>query len=310
VVERLKQVGLDHALDEFATRNNAWDWKVTPALHGVASAERREYRDISQTSTGSEIGVRTQRAKVLEGIYDIDGVWRALAGVSRISSSTTAPVSWDASPTVRSARVGGGYEWASGSSLFARFRRGEGDYNAPVLPATSADFRENETDVAFKWILTGKTSLDARLGHLRRTHSDAPARDFSGPVGGVNVVWLATGKTHVNGGVLHDLESAGLDTGGTVKNTRLYIMPVWKATAHTSVNARYERVNRSWRDIVPGLPDNGRKDIIESASIGVEWEPRRIVTLSASVRGERVKSNLVGNSYRNTAVMLGVKVRI
>jgi hypothetical protein len=34
------------------------------------------------------------------------------------------------------------------------------------------------------------------------------------------------------------------------------------------------------------------------------------VTLSASVRGERVKSNLVGASYRNTAVGLAVKVSI
>jgi exopolysaccharide biosynthesis operon protein EpsL len=288
----------------------AWDWKVTPALHGVLSADRRQFRDITDIAGRSEIGRRTERAEVLEGIYDIDGVWRALAGVSRTSTSSTAPVTWDASPTVRSARVGAGYEWGSGSSLFARYRRGEGEYKQVVSPAVAADFRENEFDLQLKWILTGKTSLDARLGNLERTHADAPARDFSGPVGSASVNWAATGKTRVIAGVFRDLTSSGLETGGHVKNTRLFVGPVWSATAHTTVSARYDRIARSWHDIVPGLPETGRRDTIQSGTIGVDWTPRRIVTLSASVRGERVKSNLVGASYRNTAVGLAVKVSI
>ena len=153
----------------------AWDWKFTPALHGVLSAERRQFRDISDTVAGiQEIGRRTERAERFEGIYDIDGAWRALAGVSRTSSSTTVPVSWDASPTVRSARVGGGYEYASGSSVFVRARRGDGEYKALLTPGAPADFRENEGDVQLKWILTGKTSLPAWavwIGRMRELHS-------------------------------------------------------------------------------------------------------------------------------------------
>ena len=290
----------------------AWDWKVTPALHGVLSADRRQFRDITDIAGRSEIGRRTERAEVLEGIYDIDGVWRALAGVSRTSTSSTAPVTWDASPTVRSARAGAGYEWRSGSSLFARYRRGDGEYKQvqAISQAAAADFRENEFDLQLKWILTGKTSLEARLGHLERNHDNAPARDFSGPVGSASVNWAATGKTRVAAGVFRDLSSSGLETGGHVKNTRWFVGPVWSATAHTTVNARYERIARSWHDVVPGLPESGRRDTIQSGTIGVDWTPRRIVTLSASVRGDRVKSSQAGASYRNTGVALAVKVSI
>jgi exopolysaccharide biosynthesis operon protein EpsL len=289
--------------------NAAWDWKVTPALHGVLSAERRQFRDISDTSIPgvSQTGRRTERAEMLEGTYDIDGVWRALAGVLHTSSDTTVPVSWDASPTIRSARVGAGYEWASGSSLFARLRRGDGEYKALLTP-TGADFRENEADLALKWILTGKTSLDAQLGHLQRTHSGDPARDFSGPVGTATVNWNATGKTTVQAGVARYLGSSGLATGGHVVTDRFFAGPVWKATAHTSVNARYERLARHWRDVPIGTPESGRRDVVELTSIGIDWQPQRIVTVSAGVRGERVNSKAVGASYRNTAVTAGVKV--
>jgi exopolysaccharide biosynthesis operon protein EpsL len=287
----------------------AWDWKFTPALHGVLSAERRQFRDISDTVAGiQEIGRRTERAERFEGIYDIDGAWRALAGVSRTSSSTTVPVSWDASPTVRSARVGGGYEYASGSSVFVRARRGDGEYKALLTPGAPADFRENEGDVQLKWILTGKTSLDARLGRLDRTHEGAPQRDFDGPVGDATVVWDATGKTRVVAGVQHYLSSSGLATGGHVESDRFFIGPVWRATAHTSVNARYDRVNRDWRDIAAGEIEAGRRDVIQTLSIGVDWEPRRVVTVTGSVRGERVRSSQPGTSYRNTAVAVGVRL--
>jgi exopolysaccharide biosynthesis operon protein EpsL len=286
----------------------AWDWKFTPALHGVLSAERRQFRDIADNVPGfSQIGRRTDRSELLEGIYDIDGVWRALAGLSHTSSSTTVPVSWDASPTIRSALVGGGYEWASGSSLFARFRRGDGTYQAPVLPTTAVDFRENEAEALLKWALTGKTSLDARLGYLRRTHPDAAARDFSGPVGSATVNWQATGKTRVMAGVARYLGAAGIDVGGHVEADRFFIAPVWKATAHTAVNVRYERTTRHWRDVPLGTQQSGRRDVIQASSIGIDWEPRRVVTLSASVRGERVNSSIPGVSYRNTAVAGTVK---
>jgi hypothetical protein len=123
--------------------------------------------------------------------------------------------------------------------------------------------------------------------HLRRTHPDAPARDFSGPIGNATVTWDATGKTRVVAGVLSYLSTSGLDTGGHVRSNRYFIGPVWKATAHTSVNARYDRTTRSWRDIAAGALQSGRRDHVETASIGVDWAPRRLVTVSGSLRRER-----------------------
>jgi exopolysaccharide biosynthesis operon protein EpsL len=286
-----------------------WDWKLTPAFHGIASALRRQFRDISDTATGgSSIGKRTERNELVEGIYNVDGVWRVLAGASHYSADTTVPVSWDASPSVSSARVGVGYEWASGSSLFGRLRRGDGEYRALAGGTGSADFKETEAEAQLKWILTGKTSLDARVGHLKRTHDGAPARDFSGLVANTALTWNYSVKTSVVAGVQRYLSASGLNSGGHVENTRLFVGPTWKATPHITANARYDRTTRNWKNIAVGAPEQGRHDVIEAASIGVDWEPRRVVTVSAQVRDERVKSNAPGGSYHNNAVALGVKV--
>jgi exopolysaccharide biosynthesis operon protein EpsL len=287
--------------------NAAWDWQITPAFHGVLSADRRQFRDITDTVEGvNSVGRRTERNEVLDGTYNLDGPWRVTAGVSHFESSTTVPLSWDASPRISSARAGVGYESSTGSSLYGRFRHGKGTYTALTGPGP-ADFTEDEAEAVGKWVVSGKTTVDARLGHLRRTHDGAPQRDFSGPVGSANLTWNITGKTRLEAGVARDLSASGLDIGGHVQSTRYFIGPVWNATALTSVSLRFDRTNRNWVDVPAGSLEANREDMVQSASLGVDWAPRRWVTVSAALRNERLTSNIPGANYRNTATSLAAK---
>jgi exopolysaccharide biosynthesis operon protein EpsL len=282
--------------------NAAWDWSFTPRLHGVISADRKQYRETTaDVLTGvNRVGRRTERRELAEGIYELGSAWRVLAGVAHTSAKSTEPNTWDASPDVRSAYVGAGYELGSGTSLTGRLRRGDGEYKDPSIGAASGDFRENEADIVLKWPVTGKTHLEARLGHLDRSHSGAPQRDFSGMVGNATVNWEITGKTRLMAGVIRDLSATGLAIGGHVKSDRIWLQPVWKPTVQTAVNLRYERIKRSWRDIPIGSPDLGRHETIQNALVGFEWEPRPKIAVSATVRHERLKSNLTFSGYRAT----------
>jgi hypothetical protein len=223
-----------------------------------------------------------------------------LAGVWHTSSKSTEPNSWDASPTVRSAYVGAGYELGSGASLTARLRRGNGEYTDTSAGAATGDFRENEADLLLKWPVTAKTSVEAAIGHLDRTHSGAPQRDFSGLVGSASVNWEVTGKTRVMAGLAHDLTATGLATGGHVEHNRFWVGPTWKPTVHTAVNLRYDHVTRSWRDVPAGSPDQGRRETTRTAMIGFDWEPRPSIVVSTYLRNERLKSNLSFSGYRAT----------
>jgi exopolysaccharide biosynthesis operon protein EpsL len=291
----------DHSELSFSTLNYnaAWDWSFTPKLHGTISADRKQYRDTTTEPTGTNVvGRRTERTELAEGIYELGAAWRALAGVSHTSAKSTQPNSYDASPTVRSTYVGAGYELASGTSITGRLRHGNGDYTDPVA---AGSFHENEADVLVKWPVTSKTAVEARLGHLNRTHPGAPERDFSGLVGDATVNWEITGKTSLQAQVAHDLSATGLGTGGHVEINRFWVQPTWKATIHTAVNVRYEYIRRSWKDI-PGADvlDLGRAERIQNASIGLDWEPRPKIVVSTSIRNERQRSNLAFGNYRAT----------
>jgi exopolysaccharide biosynthesis operon protein EpsL len=296
---------LDYSVFNYAL---AWDWSFTPRLHGVVSADRKQFREVNTDPATllNSVGRRTERAEVAEGIYELGAAWRLLAGATHTQANSTEPNSWDGSPSVTSGRVGVGYEFASGSSVYARYRHGDGKYNDPTPGAPTGSFRDDESDLQLKWPVTGKTSVEARLGHLSRKHDVGPQRDFSGMVGSAAVNWDVTGKTRVVAGYSRDLGASGLASGGTVRGDRFYIGPVWTATAQIAVNLRYERVARDWKDVPAGSPESGRNETLQVLSAGVDWQPRRWLTVSGYARGERQQSNLnVG--YRNTTVGAALK---
>lgn len=286
----------------------AWDWQVTPRAHGIVSADRKQYREVTTDPVAltNKVGRRTERAEMAEGIYDVTASWRALAGVSHTQSSSTVANPWDASPSVRSVRLGVGYELPSKTSLYARFRRGDGDYSDGTTGVPNSDFRENEAELVLIWPITVKTSVEGRLGHIDRTHSSAPQRDFSGMVGHANLRWEITGKTRLAAGVGRDLSSTGGTVGGYVQQNRFFIGPVWQATAQIAVNARYDLASRDWKDVPAGSPEVGKHERVQLLSAGVDWEPRRFLTVSTYVRGEWLKSSL-NSGYRSTTVGAALK---
>lgn len=298
----------DHSDLDYTTLNYlaAWRWSVTPALNGTLSSERREYRDVVNTVEGvNRVGRRTDRSDLLEAAYEIDGAWRAHAGASYISSRSSESNSFGGNPSVRSVTGGASYEYPSGTTFTARLRRGEGEYNDIAVPDT---FNDNELALLVRWPVTPKTTVDGRIAYLRRTHDTAPARDFDGAIGSATVRYDLTAKTRVVAGLTRDLIGYEQNTGGHVESTRIFVAPVWKPTTQTAVNLRYDREVRNWRDTAASAPDNGRRDVLQTLSAGVEYEPRRAVTLSAAIRNERRNSNFTAISYRATVVAFAAKV--
>ena len=299
------QSELDYSTVNYAL---AWDWSFTPRFHGVVSADQRQFQEVSTdpVTFANNVGRRTEMAQGVEGIYDLGAAWRLLGGIAHTEAKSTQPASWDGSPSVTSGRVGAGYEWASGTSLYATYRKGDGTYKDPTPGAIAGDFRERETQVHLKWPVTGKTSVDARIGHLARDHEFGGPSDFSGVVGSAAVIWDVTGKTRVVGGFIRDLSASGFATGGAVQSDRFYVGPVWRATAQVAVNARYEHVERDWKDVPAGSPELGRNETSQILSAGVEWEPRRWVAVSGYARSEKQKSNL-NAGYRNNTIGAAAK---
>jgi exopolysaccharide biosynthesis operon protein EpsL len=300
----------DHSELNFNTINYglAWDWSVTPRFHGTVSADRRQYREITTdpVSLTNRIGRRTEREELAEGVFDIAGPWGVLAGVSHYRASSTEPFSWDASPDITYWHAGVNYQAASGSSFSLRYKRGKGEYKDASFATLNTDFDDNMIEGRARWSITGKTTIDARLAHVKREHDNAPVLDFSGMVGGLNATWDITGKTSLVAGWQRDLSATGLITGGKVESDRFFIAPVWHATAKTSFNLRYDHTQRKWKDAGAALAFANRSEKIDSIQAGVDWEALRTITVSGYLRQEKLRSS-VNAGYR--ANVYGVAAR-
>lgn len=295
---------LDYNIFNYAL---AWDWSLTPRFHGVLGANQQQYREVQldPVSLANQVGRRSDRSQILQGVYELGAAWRLTGDVSRTESTTSLGTTWNGDPTITSGRVGVGYEFASGSSVYGRYRHGTGSYENATASG-GGDFKEDETDVVLKWPATGKTSLDARLGHLSRKHDQNTQRDFSGMVGAAVVNWAVTGKTSIAGGLSRDLSATGDSIGGSVTTDRVFIGPIWRVTPLVAVNLRYDHINRSWDDIPAGGFNAGRSESANILSASVEWQPLRWMSVSGYVRGERQSSN-ANTDYRNTTVGAAVK---
>ena len=65
-----------------------------------------------------------------------------------------------------------------------------------------------EHEIRLIWPVTGKASIDARVGYLERKHAHFSQRDFSGFVGNFNFNWAVTGKTRITASWARDLSNS------------------------------------------------------------------------------------------------------
>jgi exopolysaccharide biosynthesis operon protein EpsL len=283
----------------------AWNFRFGNRIEGIASADRRQFRDVTNGTAGV-VSRRTERNEVLEGGYRLGAAYRLTAGVLHNQSTSTDPNSWDGNPDVTSVRVGAVYDLASGSNAAIRYRHGDGKYQTGIVP----DFNDNELEAIARWQLTAKTALDGRLAHLRREHSGgAGARNFDGLVGSLAANWEVTAKTRVIVGYARDMGSYLLGTGGHTTSDRWYIAPVWRPTVQTAVSLRYEHDNRKWVDVT-GSADAGRRDKFNVLALGVDWQVLRTVGIQAQWRNERRSSNLPAFDYRANVIGLTARLTI
>jgi len=290
----------------------AWNFRFGNRIDGIASADRRQFRDVTTNAAGVGINRRTERIEQVEGRYAFGAAWRALAGLQHQTISSTDPTAWDANQRMTSTRLGAQYESARGSTITTRWRHGDGEYRG--LAVAGGDFKDDEIDTTVRWVVSPKTSVEGRIGYLQRDH-DAPlaGRDFSGAVGGVNVSWDVTAKTRLQAGYARDLGTylgGGPATTGHLASDRWYVGPTFRFTEQTSLNARYEHETRRFEDVNVGT-DVGRRDKYNVLAVGLDWQVRRSIAVSAQLRNERRSSNVAAPlNYNYRANVIGLSARL
>lgn len=291
---------------DFTARNYAaaWRWQLTPLFRGnLTSTRTQSLNNFSDFTNYGVRNIRTDENHRLDAIFELDGAWRALGGISRTVRSNSAAFLAESDTRIDAVDAGIRRDFASGASVGALARQGRGEYfNRPDLSATQQfdnGFTQHEGELNIVWPLSGKTTLQGRLGYLDRRHDHFPARDYSGPVGSASVFARISDKVVLTGGAAHELAAFQSDTASYSQTDRLNVGAVWQITGKTALRGNYDV---GWRDYRGAIVASAaeRSDTLRRARLALEWKVDRSVLLSADLDNERRASNQSAYDFRNT----------
>lgn len=280
-----------------------WHWSLTPRLYGTLRREQDEELNTYDYYGGFERNVRTDRVTggTAEAVLGRD--WRLLGGLERETRSNERPIAQQGDFTLRNTSIGLRHLFPSGSSISYRLLDGQGSYQnrVPGVSAAPTSFDQFQHELRVAWSITGKTSVAARIAYLKREHSGFAFRDYSGPVGDINVQWSASGKLRFQGLLARGLSANQTNTSSYFNSTRVAINTYWSTSAKTILSAGYEQVRHDFDGVPPGITAESREDKINTMRVGMRWNPIDALALSAGLQRSRRTSTANGAGYTNNS---------
>ncbi len=343
---------INHQYQRFTDRNftahnynAAWRWAVTPRLHGNFTTDRKQSLNTdlltanrneslnTQSNPGSLLdaqGVpRTNTKTRFDALYEVDGVWRVLGGVSKSNQTNLLTQGQTPIQTLvigedyrsSSADLGLRYAFTSGSALTYTVKKTEGKYFNHLASSDGlydGSFHQLDNELRLHWILTGNTTADLSAAHVSRTHPHFSQLDYSGLNTGIKINWNITGKTALAASWTRELASDQHDANSPnddfnynsthSQTNRLSIGPVWKVSAKTVVRLNYEMAQRDYQGSPTGVDAAAqRSDTLHNTVLAVAWQPYKYVTLGASLQRASRSSNLPNLDYDSNMATLSAK---
>ena len=297
----LQRFEVDAALNSNQYQNNssfdytgqnysaAWQWSLTPRLHGGLTSTRAETLNAATDSVNPNVRNRnTLKNTGLSVAYDLAGPWQLTAGGNDSSSTNEQALIGQANNHAVTVNTGVRYQTGAGDAIAYSLEEGRG--------TSTSDYTTTTNNVTATWLLTGKTMLVGRVAHLDQHFADTPQFDFGGWLGSLNLDWRMTGKTSLGLAWARDLASYQTVGSTYTQTDSLSIAPVWNVTAKTSLRLQYRYSMRSDQGNPTGAPSN-RVDNLQDTSLAFNWQPRSSTTLSATLSQSSRSTNLANSDY-------------
>lgn len=328
---RVEQRKYDHfdALDHTGYQlGGTWRWVVGNDWSGDIGYERRKYLEgFGETQALVKDMVTADHAFANAG-YLLTPRWRVRGGAEvwkfDHSDSRRAPSDLRISSLI----AGLDYVTPALNSIGVQLRYNDGDFPTPqpaviggVAIGVDNSYREWEASAVLHWVLTGKTTMDARVGYTKREHEQFPQRDFDGLTGRVSFDWFVASKTLLNfaawretlgntGILSSDFVTQNASFASYVVSEGVSFGPSWAPTAQLVLHGRIVRETREFKGSGTLLGTLAEiEDKFTGYRLAAGWTPRRFIELSVAVdKGER-SSNFAVREYDYTAVMANARLR-
>lgn len=215
-----------------------------------------------------------------------------------------------------------GPRWSRGRFPFARI--------AADGSAQEDGFTRRDLDLTVDWRASGASSVAGRVSVTRQRYDQLSQRDFSGATGQITWRWIPTGKTTMDLALSRDTGSEtsfftvsflGVPLRGTGDNSeltsRLTGRLAYQLGGKTSLSlaGQYAERRLATRSTLGGgameLNIQGGRDRSGSITLGAAWAPTRGVDLDCALtHARRASLTTLSSSYRSDAANCSMRITV
>jgi exopolysaccharide biosynthesis operon protein EpsL len=291
-----------------------WRWEIGNQWSGEAGVARRHFLGSFEDIQAPIKDMITEDRAFFNGGYLVTPRWRVRGGLEWLK--------WDHDDDLRSeldARIfsftgGLDYVTPANNTVGGQVKVSEGEYPNQQAVAGALvvnDYREIEASMVMRWILTGKSTLDARAGYTRREHDEVPQRDFDGFTGRLNLDWFVAAKTLLNFAIWREIQSTEDASASYVLSEGWGIGPAWAPTVKLIFQGRFLHENREFKGdpglaLVGGVP---REDRFQGFSLTAGYTPVRNIHLSLGAEWGDRSSNVALRDFDYRMLTANARIR-
>ncbi|HQT26181.1 MAG TPA: putative exosortase B-associated extracellular polysaccharide biosynthesis transporter EpsL [Burkholderiales bacterium] len=306
--------------------NALWSWTFTPRLTGGLSYSRAQTLNNFAYYQTYVRNLNTTDNINLDGDWWFGSRWHALFGLSESSSNNSAQTTLYISSKTTGANVGMKYESSPGNSITFKVHDLRGSYPGQPLDYVNVidnGFRQQEAELDFSWVPTGRSSLNGRLTYMKRLHDHFSQRNISALYGTISYDYLISDKTSLNLSANRTISpyfatnQGYLDGNGNtvfVLNSNylvqndLSIQPVWSITSKTSMRMVLDYGTEDYKGSVVPNPGPEQHDTTRSLNLELNWAPKRYLSLSSSLGRTNRRSNNSFFTYDDTIASISARL--
>lgn len=285
-----------------------WNWHLGDYLDGNVGASYVQALAPFVNFHSRERNLRSERREFVDGGWLLHPSWRVRAGVSRDSLAYDLASQQGGNRIENVGEIGLDYLARSGSTIGTQLRHTRGQFpNRQQVDALLVDnsYDQDELKAKVSWLVTGKTQLQFLGGLVQRKHDAFPARDYRGLNARLNANWQAGAKLGVALGAWREIGALDDVTASYTLNQGLSLGSTWDLTDKVRIDGLLKRETSDYSGTAPissTLP--ARKDTVRSASLKLVYRATPHLQLSTQAYRNKRQSNLAGNSYPSSGLLV------
>lgn len=303
------------ALDNNAYRVGvAWLWQAGDKWSGDLGYRRAHYlAPLAFLNAPIKNLITTDRFFGSAG-YELTPRWKVRGAADWIQYANSNPTQQTLDNTTTSGTVGLDYATSAASLVGGQVKYSHGSYPNPQFVLgpnvfVSNTYDEIEASGVVHWVVTGLSTLDARLGYTSRRYDQVSQRNFDGVTGRLSWDWTPGGKTLINLAIWQELQGVTDLTASYVLSRGISLGPSWAPTSKLVFQAKLAYVKNDYQGdpqfLVPTVSE--RKDTFRGAIFAVGYSPLRNLQFSLGVQVGDNNSNIAFRSYDYYQIMGNAK---